>query len=389
LRNLLNTELVEFDDFYTRVFEAAKMLDSLNTRILSEMGVLGPRNLLEVSRRSKIPFTTVYHRVGKLEKRIGRIAWLLPTYSKLGLARLVVIAKARLGAEEQLTRALKLPNYWSSVTRCEGGFTHHSIQCVPIEHLARFNGYLKQLSHLGLVHSFEIIRVGDMLPLNLDFRCYDTAKRIWRFPWNEWYEKLLRLKAAKKIEDPEGYTRLADKHDMFIVKELQKNARTRFSRLAPLLGMTLPGVKYHYDRMVARGVCKHFAIDVFPFPIEISAVYDVLLEFPSRERMNRLFSIVNDLFFFIDVTKVVGKNSLVLRAYIPEMQVSNMFQFLSELARRKMLVSYSALRLRFETRASQTISYELFDEKKGWTFDYEKYTTELKKILSQRLTTTS
>jgi DNA-binding Lrp family transcriptional regulator len=389
LRNLLNTELVEFDDFYTRVFEAAKMLDSLNTRILSEMGVLGPRNLLEVSRRSKIPFTTVYHRVGKLEKRIGRIAWLLPTYSKLGLARLVVIAKARLGAEEQLTRALKLPNYWSSVTRCEGGFTHHSIQCVPIEHLARFNGYLKQLSHLGLVHSFEIIRVGDMLPLNLDFRCYDTAKRIWRFPWNEWYEKLLRLKAAKKIEDPEGYTRLADKHDMFIVKELQKNARTRFSRLAPLLGMTLPGVKYHYDRMVARGVCKHFAIDVFPFPIEISAVYDVLLEFPSRERMNRLFSIVNDLFFFIDVTKVVGKNSLVLRAYIPEMQVSNMFQFLSELARRKMLVSYSALRLRFETRASQTISYELFDEKKGWIFDYGKYTAELKKILSQRVTTTS
>jgi hypothetical protein len=66
-----------------------------------------------------------------------------------------------------------------------------------------------------------------------------------------------------------------------------------------------------------------------------------------------------------------------------------MFQFLSELTRRKMLTSYSAPRLRFETRASQTISYELFDEKKGWIFDHEKYTAELKKILSQRVTTTS
>jgi DNA-binding Lrp family transcriptional regulator len=387
--NLLNTELVRFDDFYTRVFEASKMLDSLNTTILSEMGALGPRNLLEVSRQTKIPFTTVYHRVGKLEKRIGRIAWLLPTYSRLGLTRLVIIAKARPGAEEQLTRALKLPNYWASVTRCEGGFTHHSIQRIPIENLAKFQSYVKQLVRVGLVDNVEVIRVGDVLPLNLKFNCYDTTKRTWRFPWDKWFEKLVRLKAVKKIDDPAGYTRLADKHDMFIVKELQKNARTRFSRLAPLLGMTLPGVKYHYDRLVARGVCKHFAIDVFPFPIEISAVYDVMLDFPSRERMNRFFTIVNDLFFFIDVTKVIGKNSLLLRAYIPEMQVSNMFQFLSELTRRKMLASYSTLRLRFETRVSQTISYELFDEKKGWIFDYEKYTAELRKTLSEHVTKTS
>jgi hypothetical protein len=105
--------------------------------------------------------------------------------------------------------------------------------------------------------------------------------------------------------------------------------------------------------------------------------------------MNRFFSVASNLFFLIQVAKVIGKNSLVLRAYIPEMQVSNMFQFLSELTRRKMLSSYSALRLRFETRARQTISYELFDEKKGWIFDYEKYTAELKKTLSQHVTKTS
>jgi hypothetical protein len=59
-----------------------------------------------------------------------------------------------------------------------------------------------------------------------------------------------------------------------------------------------------------------------------------------------------------------------------------MFQFLSELTRKKMLTSYSALRLRFETRALQTISYELFDEKKGWIFDNAKYAAELKKLAS-------
>jgi hypothetical protein len=59
-----------------------------------------------------------------------------------------------------------------------------------------------------------------------------------------------------------------------------------------------------------------------------------------------------------------------------------MFQFLSELTRRKMLTNYSALRLQFETRLRQTISNELFDEKKGWLFDYEKCVMDLRKISS-------
>lgn len=386
--SMLTTELVRFDDYYKRVFEACDTLDSLNVRILGCIATAGPRNLLEVSRRTQIPFTTVYHRVNKLERRIGRVAHLLPSYSKLGLARLVVIAKAKPGVEERITEGLKLPNYWSSVTRCEGGFTHHSIQCVPVQHLTSFDSYLKQLSRNRLVDNLEVIHVGDMLPLSLNFQYYDIVGRTWRFPWNKWLKRLMRQKTARRISDPTDYTRVVDKHDLFIVKELQKNGRTTLASLASTMGMTIPGVKYHYDKIAARGVCSHFAIDMFPYPIEISAVYDIMLDFPTGERMNKFFSIVNDLFFFIDVTKVVGKNALLLRAYIPEMQVSKMFQFLSELTSTKMLASYSALRLRFETRAAQTISYELFDEKKGWLFDRGECSAELKKITSQSISRT-
>jgi DNA-binding Lrp family transcriptional regulator len=377
---LLKTELVKLDNYYQRLFEASNMLDSLNVRILGCMANVGPRNLLEVSRHTRIPFTTVYHRVNRLEKRVTRVAQLLPSYSKLGLACFMVIAKARPATEEQLTKGLKLPNYWSSVTRCEGGFTHHSVQCVPVIHLASFDRYLKQLTRNGLIDNLQVIRVGDIFPLNLNFQYYNVADRTWTFTWDKWFEKLMRFKAIRRIDDPANYTLVADKHDLFIVKELQKNARIRLAELARMMGMTLPGVKYHYDKMMARDVCKHFWIEVFPCPIEVSAVYDLMLDFVSRESMNRFFSFINNLFFLIDVTKVIGKNSLLVRAYIPEMQVSNMFQFLSQLASRRTLTSYSALRLRFETRASQTISHELFDEKKGWIFDYAKCAAELKKI---------
>jgi DNA-binding Lrp family transcriptional regulator len=382
LVSMLETELLRFENYYSRLFEAFSLLDSLNTKIVGCMADIGPRNLLEVSRRTGIPFTTVYHRVSKLEGRVGKVAEVIPSFSKLGLTVLVVIGKAAPGDEERLTEGLKLPNYWWSLTRCEGGFTHHSVHCVPVEHLASFNRYLRQLSHSGLVDNLEVIRVGDSLPLSLDFRYYDTVEQTWRFAWDKWFEKLMRQKAVRRIDDPTNYTRVVNRHDLLIVKELQKNGRITLAALAPVMGMTLPGVKYHYDRLRARGVCKHFSIEVLPYPIEVSAFYDIMLDFPSNERMNRFFSFINNLFFFVDVTKVIGKNSLLLRAYIPETQVSNMFQFLSELTRKKMLISNSALRLRFETRLRQTISYELFDEKKGWVFDYAKCMTALKKIAS-------
>jgi len=183
-----------------------------------------------------------------------------------------------------------------------------------------------------------------------------------------------------RIDDPTDYSSAVDNYDLFIVKELQKNGRATLASLAFTMGITVPGAKYHYDKIVSRGVCKHYLIDIFPYPIELAAVYDVMLDFPSRERMNRFLSGTKRLFFFINVTKVMGKNSLLLRAYVPEMQVSNMFTFLSELTKKKMFTSYSALRLRFETRASQTISYELFDENKGWTFNYSNCTEKLKRL---------
>jgi hypothetical protein len=147
-----------------------------------------------------------------------------------------------------------------------------------------------------------------------------------------------------------------------------------------MLGITLQGVKYHYDKLAAQGVCDGFWTNLLPYPIEFSAVYDIMIDFQNRSRMNRFFSFLDQLFFFINVTKVLGKNSLILRGFIPETQVSNMFNFLSALTRSKTISSYSVVRLRYETRESQTISYELFNDRRGWTFDYEKCVTEMKKI---------
>jgi DNA-binding Lrp family transcriptional regulator len=381
LISLLATEVVQFDSYYKRWSEVSDLLDPLNVRILGCISQVGPRNLLEVSRRTRIPFSTVYHRVARFEKRIGRIGYLVPRFSKLGLTCLVVLGRAKPGREEQLSAALKLPNYWWSVTRCEGGFTNHSAHCVPVQHVKTFYRYIRRVSLSGLADRIQTVRVGDYAPFSLNFKHYNAAERTWEFTWDKWFEGLMHQKVVERARDPANYVEVTSKHDLLIVKELQKNGRTTLAELASLLNMTLPGAKYHYDKLLARGVCDNFWVNIFPYPIEISAVYDIMIDFSTPEKMNKFYSFIPKLSFIIDITKVLARNSLLARAYIPEMQVSNMFDFLSQATRKKAWASYSALRLRFETRKSQTISYELFDDrKKTWRFDLGECVTALRKI---------
>ena len=204
---------------------------------------------------------------------------------------------------------------------------------------------------------------------------------MWRIPWGLWLKALSRATPSKSIDDPESYSMLVGRKDLLIVKELEKNARTTFAYLAPIVGITLQGVKYHYDKiLVPNRIVQNFAFDVHPYPIEVSAYHEVMLEFTNKRNMNKFNSIIGDMFFVLGVSKVLRKNSLLIRTCILQSQLLNMFAFFSEMAKSGMLNSYSSVRLNFERRETQTISYELFDDEKGWIFDLKHALSDLRKL---------
>jgi hypothetical protein len=100
--------------------------------------------------------------------------------------------------------------------------------------------------------------------------------------------------------------------------------------------------------------------------------------------MNRFYSFLNQLPFILVVAKVIQRNALLVRTYIPETQLMNMFTFFSELANAGILASYSLLRLNFAGRRTQTISYELYDDKSGWMFNLQKCTAQLSKLIANQ-----
>jgi DNA-binding Lrp family transcriptional regulator len=346
------------------------------------MSKLGPRNLLEVARHCGIPFTTVYHRIAQIEAKSKQVAILIPSVAKMGMVRLVVLAAASAGEEKRVAEAFEIPNFWRSIETCEGAFTHHTVQVLPRSLLKQFKEFVAKMAEMNLIKSYRILATGDSVPNFPDFTSYNTGTNEWTFNWEGWLSELNNAQPPNRtIVDPEESTVEVDKVDLQIIENLELNARANFTDVARDVKVSPQTVKYRYDsKLLPSGIVKEFLFDVVPYPMEMAAFHEVMLQFTSSEAMNKFFSLVEKLFFVVTVSKVMKQTSLIIRTYTVHSQVTRMFDFYSEMARAGLLESYSAARLHIGTRKWQTISSEIYDDQKGWTWNGDKYLSELKSL---------
>jgi DNA-binding Lrp family transcriptional regulator len=361
--------------------EVLKQLDPTNIKILSTMAKVGPRNLLEVSRLTGIPFTTVYHRIARIESKSEQIAHLLPNVARLGITRIMLLVAAKPGLEDLVTQALKIPNYWRSVERCEGAFTHHSIQIIPNKFLKVFREYISTMQAMNLIKSFRLVQTGDSYPIFPDFSSYNCSSGEWVFDWDGWLNGVKSGAPTETIQDPRGELVSVDKVDLEIISYLDQYARMRFTEIAEKINTSPQSVKYRYDtKLVAGGIVGAYDFLVVPYPPEVSSWHEFMLEFPDAAAMNRFFSVSKRLFFIHHMAKALRKNTLLVRTRIIGSQVENIFSFFAEMVNAGQLTTYSAVRLNMNTRVKQTISTELFDPLSGWQWDVYKNLLELNKL---------
>jgi DNA-binding Lrp family transcriptional regulator len=379
---LLRTEIVSIHNERkkTQYDEIRKQLSEANIRILSAMWKYGPRNLLEISRKIGMPFTSVYHRIERIESQLEEITLLTPNVAKCGLIRVAVLVTASPGREEEVTRALKTPNIWRTVGLCEGNFTHISIQLVPLKFVTEFRAYIQELVDRKLITNFSLIFTGDYIPNFPDFNYYNHIDNTWRFDWEGWFASLGDGSDPVSLDDPKDYSLAVSKRDLMVVRELEFNGRKTLVDIGLATGMTTHAVKYHFDKLVQLEVVKDFRFRVHPFPTEGSAYHMTMLEFASKVDLEKFFSIVPKIFFVLGASKVLRRNAVMLETWMLESHLQRMFAFFSEMAKAGYLKSYSTVRMDWGSRKTQTISDELFDDEKTWVVDFQKCTSELPEI---------
>jgi DNA-binding Lrp family transcriptional regulator len=356
-------------------------LDETNIRILTLMHRIGPRNLLEIARAAEMPPTSVYDRVRKLEEQFGTLSIVNLDHSRLGLRKCITLVESYPGLEEAVTEALAIPNYWKTITRCEGGFTHYALHAIPEGRDLEFERYLTQTQEKGLVRNYEIVWVSDYHYGFPNFQLYDPTDCTWMFEWDRWIRSIEDKERLKPINDSPDCSMNADRADLLILAELENNARTKFSEISKSLGITLQAVKYRYDkRILPRNLIKDFVINVWPHPPELSDMYEVLVSFEDEENMNAFFGASEDMFPVFRTVKVLGERKLGVRSYTPRSETERLFEMFSKLAKLGVVSDYSAVRIRPEAQSRQSISVELFDNGM-WKYDHDRHLAVLDSVI--------
>jgi DNA-binding Lrp family transcriptional regulator len=225
----------------------------------------------------------------------------------------------------------------------------------------------------GLVRKCETVWVSDYHYAFPNFRLYDPVNCTWTFEWDKWIDSVKKKDHPKAIHDPSDYFVEADKADLLILTELELNARARFSEISKAMGITLQAVKHRYDkRILPRGLIRDFIINLAVHPPELADMYEVLLSFEDGESMNSFFGASEEMFPILRTVKVLGETKLGIRTYSPHNETGELFGMLSKLARSGLVCDYSAVRIRPETQARQSISAELFEDKLGWKYDLSR-----------------
>jgi len=118
---------------------------------------------------------------------------------------------------------------------------------------------------------------------------------------------------------------------------------------------------------------QEYVIDLLPFAPQISKLFDVRLDFKNESSMRAVENAISEVPIVQSYSLITGLNSMTVRIYLPQVEVSNLFAFLSLLVSKGVLTNYSYLIIDPMTIQSQTFSYKQFKNETGWDYDSREY----------------
>jgi DNA-binding Lrp family transcriptional regulator len=357
------------------------LLDEENIKIIRTMKQQGPRNLQRIARASKIPYTTVYSRVSKLEGAGLFNTYIHPNYSRIGLSQAVVLVTPFPGRELLAKESIKIAQYWLKIARCIGECNgYFALVAVPSSNTRDFQEYMEQLVARGVIRSSRVTWLGESTSPIPNFDYYDFEKKTWNFDWKRWFGLFKRRDKIPPRTKPAESS--FDKRDLIILKELTKDARTTLVTLAKMLSISLPAAKYRFEGLVEKGLIEDYVINVLPFAYDLSDLSEVRLDFKDESSMRIGEKSLSELPFVLTISPVRGLNSLSVRTYIPRVELNNLMNFLSLLVKENILVSFSYLQLDPMTLTASTIGYKAYSDETGWYYDNRKFLDAVDNLVS-------
>lgn len=363
-----------------------RKLGYLDLRIIESLTIHGPRNLASVARKLDISSGRLRKRLKRLHSNIFLRFATNIYHTYLGLKKAVVFAEAEPGYEELLFKGLKTNDFWIFVSRCygmnEGCF---GIYTIPRGHENDFEQFYEELQKTGVARAVQVLWSTCFHSVNSICSWFEPESRNWDFHWNKWVEEVTieETELPSTLVDPEEWPVKADEIDVFILKELEKDARISFVDLAKKLGVSPQLVGYHYrNHLEKRGLIESFNVSLYYFERAISDLLFFIFEFDDGENLAKFASSLLDKPFVRGLGKILRENALLGYIYLPRVEFANFINSLAKLIKMGHLKSYRYIIQHLRKASRQTISYEYF-KAGSWIYDHQKHIENLHNMVRE------
>jgi DNA-binding Lrp family transcriptional regulator len=361
-----------------------KTIDPVNAKIVAECSRQGPNNLSSIARSLKIPIETVRYRFRKLtEMKILQFD-IFVRYSKLGMIRSTVFAKATPEGGPKLEKTFQAVPYWTYLTRYFGNEEGYcGVYALPYANRSDFDVYWDETVRLGILKEFQAIFTGDFYSATPNFKWFNFKKHYWVFPWTEWVEetKLASSKHAHPaLKDPTEYKSEVDLADLKILALLQQDAIRGMSEIGKHLGFTTSGVKYHWDNhVVSRGVVEGYRTLTMGYPLSFMDLYAFRFKCPDPQRLAQLVNFFSDKIFMIGFAKVLRENQLLANIAIPKSEFEGMMQYMYDIRRAGVAADFDYVKLDLRDFTALTLNFHQFS-KGYWNYDLDGQLGKLRSL---------
>lgn len=363
-----------------------KRLDSLDIKILEALGVYGPRSISNLARKISKPMSTIRDRIEFLKSHFSLLLQAKVYHTFIGLKKVFVFARATPGYERLLRESLKANGYWLYLTaRYDEPESFYGIYGIPIDRTEEFEEFIKQIEELKIAQNIDFCWSTCIHEIKLTSKWYDHESEQWVFDWNRWIEDIESQRGSlpHTLVEPGSYPQKADRIDIIILKELQKNAECKLCDIAELLKVPPQTVQYHFkNHVIAKGLIEGYAVFLPHFEGATDS-HLFRFNFHDEKSMTRFALSLEDKPFVRSIGKIFGENTLFIHIHLPRKEFRGFTDILSKLTIKGLIKSYDYAIEDLSRKEAQTIPYELFKEK-SWIYNHKEHMKKLHELHAQR-----
>ncbi len=343
--------------------------DSLIVQAVREVGV---GNYSEISRRTGLNSETIRYKIKKGFARKGLMIRIAPNYNRLGLAlkwiNITFAPQCEDVAGRVLDRLSKI-GYLMYFGKRMAKRSFAVIFSVPPKHWTEYKDFLQALTERGIIESYEYDDLVLMRNVSIRPEYYDFDKRNWSVEWKE-VEDMRITPDAVTVEVDENPA--LDSLDLKLLAELQTDATLPLAKIAQKLGVKPNNLRYHYwSHVMKKELISGHNVRWVGKSREEREKLVVRLLFTFRglegDESFKLQTLFNK-FPFTTLELASDHGTYYVFASLPVNYIVSAAKYLTDNVRGlegKMKISVIDPTL----AAAYTFPFEMFDDKRGWTWN--------------------